>query len=434
MNVFELIIVLLLISSSLLINFKTALSRFGMIDTEKEFQKYRKYYAPLVLLRKIKPRLNWDQFLDFINIHIQIYRLTLTLFISFELFKILDISPTFFHLFIILLTILSIIISLELLMRILAIAFPLFSIKLLGYISGLMLIALFPITYPIVLLQDLFSAKQEIKNQKLPSIKFKTKVQEFIHNLDLNHAISIQEKKLLLAIASFRDRIAREIMVPRVDVYTVSIKKTIQECAKEFVKEGYSRIPVYDETVDNIIGVILSKDILDYLIRYQTEPHLHPLSKSIKTLIKPVLFAPETKKISNLFQEFKSSQIHLAIIVDEYGGTEGIVTIEDILEELVGEIEDEYDIEEHFQFHKDSSGAYIIDAKTSLLEIENQTGLLIPQAQTYDTIGGFIVNVAGSIPKKGWKVHYDTFNLEILSGDEKSIEKVKITPINNENN
>lgn len=428
MKSFELIIILLLIGSALLVNFKSAISRQGIIETEKEFQKFPYYYGLLIWLRKISPSSSWDNFLDFIGLNIQIYKLFFAMFSAFDVFISLNITPTFLHLTEASVIVLGIILVEELLMRIFAIAYPLYSLKFFGLLIGLLMILFLPLTYPMFLLQHLFSAAQETKNVKSPSVKFKTKLQEFIHQLEVNHAISNQERKLLLAIASFRDRITREIMVPRVDVYSLSSKKSVFGCAKEFIKEGYSRIPVYDETVDNIIGVVLSKDILDYLTKHSIDPENFSKDKPIKTLIKPVLFTPETKKISNLLQEFKSSQIHLAIVVDEYGGTEGIVTIEDILEELVGEIEDEYDIEEAASFQKEPSGAYIIDGKTSLIEIENEIGITIPQSQTYDTIGGFITHVAGFIPKKGWKVHYDNFYLEILSGNEKSIDKVRIIP------
>ncbi len=428
MGIFEVWILLLFIGSSLLVNFKTAITRLGMIETEQEFQKFPSYYRFLIWMRKAAPTLHWEQFIDFVGINIQVYRLFFTLFAAFDFFLILGLTPTFFNLWVVSLSVLAVVVLLELGMRLLAILFPLYSLKFIGLLAGMMMLVFFPIIYPVVLIQQLFTNKQEIKSQTLQSLKFKTKLQEFIHALDFNQTISIQEKKLLLAVASFRDRIAREIMVPRVDVYRISTKKTIAECAKEFIQEGYSRIPVYDENVDNIIGVILSKDILDYLTKSSTDPAHFPKDKSIKPLVKPVLFTPETKKISNLLQEFKSSQIHLAIVVDEYGGTEGIVTIEDILEELVGEIEDEFDVEQAKLFQPDQNGGFTLDAKTSLIDLENQTGIVIPQAPTYDTVGGFIVNIAGSIPKKGWKVHYDRFYIEILSGDDKSIEKIRIVP------
>lgn len=426
MRFFEFLILLLFIGSSLLINFKTAIARLGLTETEQELLKYPVYYSFLIWLRRLKSIISWDYFLEIVAIYIQIYRLLFAILAAYDLFLVFGPSATVAHFSLIFISVIALMVILELSMRILAILFPLYSLKFVGFICGLMMILLLPFVYPIILLQQIFTKKQECKHKITPSTIFKTKLQEFIQHLDPNQAIFSQEKKLLLAVAAFRDRIAREIMVPRINVYSISTDKSIEECAKEFTQEGYSRIPVYDQNVDNIIGVILSKDILDYLTKSFIDPQLYSLTKSIKLLVKPVLFCPETKKISNLLQEFKSSQIHLAIVVDEYGGTEGIVTIEDILEVLVGEIEDEYDTEEEHHFVQDPNGGYTTNAKTSLIDLENEIGIHIPTSPNYDTIGGFIVNEAGFIPKKGWKIHHDTFYLEVLSSDEKSINKVRI--------
>jgi putative hemolysin len=428
MGLLEFWIVLLFLGSSLLVGLKTAILKLGIIQTEQELQKHRGYYRFIRWIRKAPSTATSESFLDLVGIEIQIYRLIVVMIASYDLFLSLANNLDSWTFFFIATLILGLILVFEVSMRLVAIAFPLYTIKFTGFITGALLLVLFPITYPTIFLQQRYSKKKETKDYKTSSLKFKGKLQEFIHSLDLQQAISMQEKKLLYAIASFRDRIVREIMVPRVNLFSVSNKKTILECAKLCINEGYSRIPVFEETLDNIIGVVLSKDLLEYFQKAHESPNTYLLDESIKTLIKPVLFTPETKKIANLLQEFKSSQIHLAIVVDEYGGTEGIVTIEDILEQLVGEIEDEYDIEQAKLFKQDPNGAYIIDGKTGLVDIENHLGIQIPQSPTYDTIGGFIISTAGFIPKKGWKMHYDTFFIEVLNSGEKSVDKVKIIP------
>src|SRR3990167_6464180 len=146
-------------------------------------------------------------------------------------------------------------------------------------------------------------------------------------------------------------------MVPRVDIYALDADTTIQEATPLFAAEGYSRIPIYRESLDQIVGVVLYKDLL----RYYADPKAD-LKAPLETIAKPVLYSPENKKITQLLQEFRNKQIHMAIIVDEYGGTEGIVTIEDILEELVGEIEDEHDTHEEKIYAPLSSGGWIVDA------------------------------------------------------------------------
>jgi len=424
---FALWVILFFIACSLLVNFKTAASKLGMIETEQELQKYPGYYSLILLLRRLKHIRNWEQFLEYIALHIQLYRIFFALFAAYDLFQITQLTLTLPHLWVISLCVLGVMLFIEISMRLFAIASPLYSIKLVSFFSGILLFVFFPLTYPMIIFIQFFSKKQDKKGHKTVSYRFKTKLQEFIHTLELNHALSHQERKLLMAIASFRDRVVREIMVPRIDVFTLSAKKTIQECAEEFVYQGYSRIPVFEDNVDNIIGVVLYKDILEWLLKPQSDSSAK--ITTIKQIVKPVLFTPETKKISNLLQEFKANQIHLAIVVDEYGGTEGIVTIEDILEELVGEIEDEFDTLDESLYSQDADGGYIVDARMSLIEIESELGISIPQAPQYDTIGGFIVSISGSIPKRGWKVHYDNFFIEVLSADEKSLDKIRIIPI-----
>lgn len=220
----------------------------------------------------------------------------------------------------------------------------------------------------------------------------------------------------------FEERVAKEVMVPRVDLFGILAETPIRTAVKQFTKEGYSRVPLFRETLDEIIGVVLYKDLL----RIVTDPRAD-LDAPIETLSKPVLYAPENKKIAQLLQEFRAKQLHMAIIVDEYGGTEGIVTIEDILEELVGEIEDEYDIEGP-PFLALPSGGWVVDAKMSILDIEDQIGIQIPQSPEYETIGGYIFDQAGTIPPKGWRLTHDRFDLEVLSSNERSIKKIKITP------
>jgi CBS domain containing-hemolysin-like protein len=188
---------------------------------------------------------------------------------------------------------------------------------------------------------------------------------------------------------------------------------------------------VYKNTLDNINGVLLYKDLLNVYLQ-QHDPSILKTT-SIESLIKPVVYAPETKKISILLQEMKAKQIHMAIVVDEYGGTEGIVTIEDILEELVGEIADEYDdLQEEVLFKPHPQGGWIVDAKMNIVDIEKEMTILIPQSPEYDTLGGYIFHRAGAIPTKGWKIHHENFDLEILKTSDRSVEKVRIVSLQTE--
>ena len=257
-----------------------------------------------------------------------------------------------------------------------------------------------------------------------PNFRLKDKLLEYLTDSDLGRYLDKTETKLIHTVVSFKDRIVREVMVPRIDVFSLPIETKIQEAALIFAKEGYSRIPIYKDSVDKIIGVLLYKDILSFYTDSSSD-----LNKTVEHLLKPALYTPETKKIAGLLQEFRLKQSHLAIVVDEYGGTEGIVTIEDILEELVGEIEDEYDTQEEKIYFPLSSGGWIVDAKIGIITLEEELGVKIPQSPEYDTIGGFIFHRTGSIPKQGWKIHLENIDLEVLTSDERSIQKVKITPV-----
>jgi CBS domain containing-hemolysin-like protein len=267
--------------------------------------------------------------------------------------------------------------------------------------------------------------RREVDKTTLSYLTIKDKVYELLQDSELSAYLDPTEQQFLLSMIAFKGRIAREVMVPRINVFSLPQDTSIDEAAHHFLTEGYSRIPIYKDSVDNIIGVLLYKDVLKFYI--QPDGKSSDLNTSIQKIVKPVIYTPETKKISQLLQDFRNKQIHMAIIVDEWGGTEGIVTIEDILEEIVGEIADEYDTAQHTLFTPLPGGSWIVDAKMAIIDIQEELNIAIPQSPEYDTIGGYIFNRAGSIPLKGWKIHHDDFELEVLSSNERAIEKIKIS-------
>jgi putative hemolysin len=296
-------------------------------------------------------------------------------------------------------------------------------------LASLCLTLCLPCTLPFFKILKIFIPNLERSKKSPARFRFRDKISEFLQESELSPQLDLNEQKLILSVASFKERVAREVMVPRIDVFSLAAETPIQEAAKSFLSEGYSRIPVYRETIDHIIGVLLYKDVLKiYAQAFEDRQNSDPLRLPIEKLAKPVLYTPESKKISHLLQEFRNKQIHLAIVVDEYGGTEGIVTIEDILEELVGEIADEYDIEEEMMYSPLPGGGWIVDARMTIVDIEEDLGIKIPSSPEYDTIGGYIYHRAEAIPSKGWKMHHDNFDLEILSSDERSLDKIKIIP------
>ena len=311
----------------------------------------------------------------------------------------------------------------EFLPRLLGSAFPDKMMRFTAPLSSLFMILSFPVTY--IGLKTASRHFQSISFEE-PLTKTKRELIEIIQQSNVSPDLDHSEKMLIQSTLRFKDRIAREVMVPRVDVFSLSADTTIREAARLSHEEGYSRIPLYRNNVDNIVGVLMYKDILRTYMEYaEKEETSNLLDQPIESIQKGVLYTPETKKISHLLHEFKKKQVHLAIVVDEYGGTEGIVTIEDILEEIVGEIEDEYDEEEEMLFPQ-PDGSWIVDARMNIHDLKHQLEIEIPQEGEYDTIGGYIFHCAGSIPSKGFVIHHENFEMEILRSDERKVERVRI--------
>ncbi|MGR3973437.1 MAG: hemolysin family protein [Candidatus Rhabdochlamydia sp.] len=291
--------------------------------------------------------------------------------------------------------------------------------RMFSSLASLYLTITLPITLPIVKMISSLSLRKEGQSSTENSIY--DLILEMIHESEASLDLDPQEKKVIVSVANFTKRCVREVMVPRIHITALSVDTPLEETAQLFLLERYSRIPVYQDTIDHIVGVLLYKDVLAAYTQMRSD-------SSLKSLMKPVLYTPEMKKISILLQEFRSKQLHLAIVVDEYGGTEGIITIEDILEELVGEIADEDDASQELLFLPILSGGWIVDARMTILDIEKELMIHIPPSPEYDTLGGYIYHQAKSIPSQGWRLHHDNFDLEILSSDERSLEKIKILP------
>lgn len=296
-------------------------------------------------------------------------------------------------------------------------------------VASLFLFLVFPITYPFLKIAQSFSLKLYFDHSQSPDSQAKHEIMEILEEAELGATLDPQEKRLISSILTFNTRIAREIMVPRVDLFCLPSSTPIKEAAEKIRDLGFSRIPIYEDTVDKITGVVMYKDILhSYMDFAEGDHNEHILRAPLSVIQKPVLYTPETKKISHLLQDFRRVQSHMAIVVDEYGGTEGLVTIEDILEEIVGEIADEYDIEEDL-YRRQPDGSWVVDARMNILDVAEELGIEIPEEGDYDTVGGYIVHVSGSIPASGFVIHHDDFEMEILNSTDRSVEKVRLKPI-----
>jgi len=295
------------------------------------------------------------------------------------------------------------------------------------FVSALLTVS-FPISWVFIKLSQMFSSRRSLHKVDEPLERAKEQIFEIIEDAAVSHNLEPQEKKLLESMVTFRDRIAREVMIPRVDLFCLSADTTIKAAAQASEEEGYSRIPIYRDNVDNIIGILMYKDILAKYMEATNRNDPSVIEASLESIVKNVLYTPETKKISRLLQEFRNRQVHLAIVVDEYGGTEGIITIEDILEEIVGEIADEYDEEEALFYPLPGGGGWVVDARMTILDVEENLGIKIPQDGDYDSVGGYIFHRAGTIPSKGFIVEHDDFKMEILSSNDRCVYKVKLMP------
>jgi gliding motility-associated protein GldE len=249
---------------------------------------------------------------------------------------------------------------------------------------------------------------------------------------DLSDAIDItvdettpeDEKMILKGIATFGDKEASELMRSRVNVTAVDLETPFSELIKVVVDSGFSRIPVYDQSFDQIKGILYIKDLLPLID--------DEAPQKWQNLLRPAFFVPENKRVNDLLQEFREKKIHMAIVVDEYGGTSGIITMEDILEEIVGEINDEFDKEEEaFHYKKINDLTYIFDAQTMLNDLCKILGIdgefFDSHRGESDSLGGLILELARKIPKTGEKITLQPFEFEILNADARKINKVKVT-------
>jgi len=231
--------------------------------------------------------------------------------------------------------------------------------------------------------------------------------------------IEEEEREMIRGIIELNETLAREIMVPRIDIVALDIGETIEHALRLIVDRGFSRIPLYDETIDNIVGIIYAKDLL----RCLTENRRPDLTD----IARPPYFIPESKRVDELLAEFKRSKVHMAIVVDEYGGTAGLVTIEDLLEEIVGEIQDEYDREEA-PIERVNESEAILDARVSIDALRELFGFET-EDEDYDTVGGFVYHHLGKVPAAGDEVRVDGLTLRVLSVLGRRIKKVRATRV-----
>ena len=227
-----------------------------------------------------------------------------------------------------------------------------------------------------------------------------------------------EESDIIQSIFDFKDKHVREIMKPRVDMVAIESSSTIDDVMDLISVKQFSKIPVYKENIDKIVGIIYAKDLLPYLMG--SRPNI-----SIVKLARAPFFVPETKEIDDLMEEFKNKKMNIAIAVDEWGGTSGLITLEDIVEEVLGEIQDPYDTDQSLIF-KQKDGSMIIDAKITIYDLEEEIEIEFPEEREYDTLGGFILQSVGNIPKVEEEINYNQYKIIVKSIDGNRIDKIHL--------
>lgn len=240
-------------------------------------------------------------------------------------------------------------------------------------------------------------------------------IQELIDEGEQRGLISEDEGDMIQGIFSFRDTLAKEIMVPRTDAVCAPADCSIAEIIQVILQSGHSRIPIYQDSIDNISGILHAKDLLEYWGRDEV---------SVRGIVRPPHFIPETKQISEVLRDLRHKKSHMAIVIDEYGGTAGVLTLEDIIEEVVGDIMDEYDAEENWLV-EEPDGAILVDARLDVEELEEYLGVELPEGD-FESVGGFMISILGKVPVVSDRVEYGPVELVVEQADWRKVEKIRV--------
>jgi gliding motility-associated protein GldE len=273
-----------------------------------------------------------------------------------------------------------------------------------------------PITYPMINLTSLIEKKLAKKKGYLSVEKLSRALE-----LTSDNATTKEEQKILEGIINFGNTDTSQVMKPRMDIIAFSENCTFKEIVEKIIENGFSRNPVYGENIDNIIGVLYAKDIL---------PYLNEEDYDWKQLIRKPFFVPENKKLDDLLLEFQEKKIHFAVVVDEYGGTSGIITLEDIIEEIVGDISDEFDDEDLF-YTKIDKYNYLFDGKTNLKDFYKVLDLDEENFEEFkgesETLAGFILEITGRFLRKNEEITFSNLKFKVELLDRKRIKQIKVT-------
>jgi CBS domain containing-hemolysin-like protein len=244
--------------------------------------------------------------------------------------------------------------------------------------------------------------------------------EELLRVLEMEESAGLidkDERQMIRRVMALEETTAREIMVPRIDIVAAPSDSSFEEIVRAVVERPYSRIPIFEDTIDNIVGVVYAREVLGYLANSDRPA-------DVKAIARPPYFVPESKKVDELLAEMRRNKLSIAIVVDEYGGTAGLVTIEDLIEEIVGEIADEFDVEEE-PIHRVSDSEAILDARVSIDALQELFGVQVEEGD-FDTVGGFVFNHLGKMPSVGEEIRVDGLVVRVLSVSGRRIKRLRV--------
>lgn len=285
----------------------------------------------------------------------------------------------------------------------------------------LLLTLVAPLTAAVLLLVRLIS--RVLGSQPLVNMVTEEEIMTLVNASHSGGVIEDEEKDMIASVLQLGETSARELMTPRIDIVALDVTESIMAALAAFVESGFSRIPVYADSIDNVLGLLNAKDILTLL---KNRDDLR--SQQIRDLIRPTYFVPETKRADALLKEMQTKNVHLAIVVDEYGGTSGLVTIENLIEEIIGDIRDEYDFGEEEDYVAADDGSYLIEGGMDLDDLNTLLDVGIDTAAA-DTLGGYIYLALGRVPQTGETIDTDILSMTVLSIDGHRIRKVKVRKV-----
>ncbi|ABK16420.1 CBS domain containing protein [Syntrophobacter fumaroxidans MPOB] len=246
-------------------------------------------------------------------------------------------------------------------------------------------------------------------------------IQQLIDEGEQAGLISEDEGEMIQGIFSFRDTIAREIMVPRTDAVYARAETTTADVIQLIIQSGHSRIPIYQDSIDNIIGTLHAKDLLKYWGSDDVD---------LRAIIRSPYFIPESKKISEVLEDLRDNKSHMAIVVDEYGGTAGILTLEDIIEEIIGDVMDEYDADVKLIVEHDD-GSITVHARLDVEELEDFLDVKLPEGK-FESVGGFVISLVGRVPGVNERIVFENMEMVIEAASNRKIEKIRIRRVDPE--